>query len=108
MVSVSLRYVCWFDFLKPSIVTRASVSIGDWYPERNIFQILIALTSGGFKYLHLFGVFMMVTSRPTLHPCIFTVFSHTVSKYQLARILICCRHYSDVVMRGLGVHHVQR
>lgn len=21
-------------------------SIGDWYPERNIFQILIALTSG--------------------------------------------------------------
>lgn len=26
------------------------IRIGDWYPERNIFQILIAITSGG---LHL-------------------------------------------------------
>jgi hypothetical protein len=28
----------WF----PSV----SATIGDWYPERNIFQILITLTSG--------------------------------------------------------------
>jgi len=33
-------------FLCKLIPYMVAVSIGDWFPERNIFQILIALTSG--------------------------------------------------------------
>lgn len=45
MVSLSVRNVWLSLFACYQTVHRLS-SIGDWYPERNIFQILIALTSG--------------------------------------------------------------
>jgi hypothetical protein len=32
----------------PGRAKTSCYSIGDWYPERSIFQILIALTSGEF------------------------------------------------------------
>ena len=41
-------------------------SIGDWYPERNIFQILIALTSGPRFALVFLQYFIARTSRSTL------------------------------------------
>jgi len=45
MVSLSVRNVRSLQLAYHQSVHRLS-SIGDWYPERNIFQILIALTSG--------------------------------------------------------------
>jgi hypothetical protein len=104
--SVSATYVI-SDFLSRTL-TRACHSIGDWYPERNVFQILIALTSGQLDTSTGVAIFMMVISRSTLHPCIFAVFPRTIPKHQLARFLVCCGHYSHTHMRGLGVHHVQR
>lgn len=41
-------------------------SIGDWYPERNVFQILIAITSGPRFALVFLQYFITRTSRSTL------------------------------------------
>lgn len=44
----------------------SACSIGDWYPERNVFQILIAITSGPRFALVFLQYFMTCTSRSTL------------------------------------------
>lgn len=36
----------WISPSSPPIVIHPSFSIGDWYPERSVFQLLIAITSG--------------------------------------------------------------
>lgn len=44
--SVSATWAWLFD-LRPGSAGLTNIDrVGDWYPERNIFQILIALTSG--------------------------------------------------------------
>lgn len=53
-----------------SHVPRLS-SIGDWYPERNVFQILIAVTSG-FRFALVFlQYFITRTSHSTLSRWVF-------------------------------------
>ncbi len=44
MVPFCVSYVCEAGRISP--LSDFFRSIGDWYPERNIFQILIALTAG--------------------------------------------------------------
>ncbi|KAF8556174.1 hypothetical protein OG21DRAFT_1409449 [Imleria badia] len=53
----------WF----PSV----SATIGDWYPERNVFQILIAITSGPRFALVFLQYFITRTSRSTFPRWIF-------------------------------------
>ncbi|KAI9567300.1 Frag1/DRAM/Sfk1 family-domain-containing protein [Boletus coccyginus] len=53
----------WF----PSV----SATIGDWYPERNVFQILIAITSGPRFALVFLQYLMTRTSRSTLPRWVF-------------------------------------
>ncbi|KAF8440284.1 Frag1/DRAM/Sfk1 family-domain-containing protein [Boletus edulis BED1] len=55
----------WF----PSV----SATIGDWYPERNVFQILIAITSGPRFALIFLQYFISRTSRSALPLWIFFV-----------------------------------
>lgn len=63
----------WFPSVSATSVSSHSTgfalahkysSIGDWYPERNIFQILIALTSG-FPFCR---AFILTCSHYTLGP----------------------------------------
>lgn len=61
----------WF----PSV----SATIGDWYPERNIFQILIALTAG--PRLALVGLQYFLHRESTLSTFVFVV--------GLLRTLLC-------------------
>ncbi|KAF8905015.1 Frag1/DRAM/Sfk1 family-domain-containing protein [Gymnopilus junonius] len=53
----------WF----PSV----SATIGDWYPERNLFQILIALTSGPRFALVVFQYYMHHSSASSLPTLVF-------------------------------------
>ncbi|KAF5382105.1 hypothetical protein D9615_004235 [Tricholomella constricta] len=53
----------WF----PSV----SATIGDWYPERNLFQILIALTAGPRIALVLFQYYLHYPRRQTLATFVF-------------------------------------
>ncbi|KAG5716861.1 Protein cwh43 [Termitomyces sp. T112] len=53
----------WF----PSV----SATIGDWYPERNIFQILIALTAGPRFGLVLFQYYLHYPRRPAVSTTVF-------------------------------------
>ncbi|GLB40582.1 putative frag1/DRAM/Sfk1 family protein [Lyophyllum shimeji] len=53
----------WF----PSV----SATIGDWYPERNIFQVLIALTAGPRLALVLFQYYLHYPRRPLLSMLVF-------------------------------------
>jgi len=48
MVSLCICNVCDLGSVRSeqAIEVLFMFSIGDWYPERNLFQILIALTSG--------------------------------------------------------------
>ena len=46
-------------------------SIGDWYPERNVFQILIAITSGPRFALVFLQYFITRTSHSTLPRWVF-------------------------------------
>ncbi|KAG6839895.1 hypothetical protein C0991_010677 [Blastosporella zonata] len=53
----------WF----PSV----SATIGDWYPERNLFQILIALTAGPRFALVCFQYYLHYTRRPAISTLVF-------------------------------------
>ena len=46
VVSVRVRDVRLIRVLSNRVADPRLTSIGDWYPERNIFQILIAINSG--------------------------------------------------------------
>lgn len=47
MVSLRLRNVGHTQrILSVVLISLSFYRIGDWYPERNLFQILIAITSG--------------------------------------------------------------
>lgn len=48
MVSLCICYVSDTAGREQGSLNWDAVSIGDWYPERSIFQILIALNSGEF------------------------------------------------------------
>ncbi|KAI0259848.1 Frag1/DRAM/Sfk1 family-domain-containing protein [Gloeopeniophorella convolvens] len=51
----------WPDEWFPSV----SATIGDWYPERNIFQLLIAITSGPRFALIAFGYLLNSRASPS-------------------------------------------
>ena len=53
------------------ILSCRSCSIGDWYPERNIFQVLIAITSGPRFALVFLQYFITRTSHSTLPNWVF-------------------------------------
>lgn len=59
--SVSATYAVLF--IKSAFSDLLLVRIGDWYPERNIFQILIALTSGAPCFFFLFNCHVDLVSR---------------------------------------------
>jgi len=104
MVPLSVRNVRSLQLAYHQSVYRLS-SIGDWYPERNIFQILIALTSGKCSdlcdvrptHIHL---------RSPLRTCISAVLPPPLCRFLLSNCCISIRHYTHVVLRRLGLHHV--
>jgi hypothetical protein len=53
--------------------------IGDWYPERNIFQILIAVNSGQYITLECPTTDSDLSPRSPLHPCYVAVLPHPVA-----------------------------
>jgi hypothetical protein len=53
------------------VLLMCASSIGDWYPERNVFQILIAITSGPRFALVFLQYFITRTSRSTLPRWVF-------------------------------------
>ncbi|GAA5853850.1 hypothetical protein JCM8547_007472 [Rhodosporidiobolus lusitaniae] len=58
---VKNQYYRWPDEWFPSV----SATIGDWFPERNLFQLLIALTSGPRFLLVLFAYLAHRSSLPS-------------------------------------------
>ncbi|GAA6038296.1 hypothetical protein JCM8097_003930 [Rhodosporidiobolus ruineniae] len=58
---VKNQYYAWPDEWFPSV----SATIGDWFPERNLFQLLIALTSGPRFLLILVSYLAHRSARPT-------------------------------------------
>lgn len=62
-------------------LTRGSYrTIGDWYPERQIFQILVAITSGP-RFAVVLGLYLLTrsatSSLPTFVAC--TGFARTIA-----------------------------
>lgn len=84
-----------------------ATSIGDWYPERNLFQILIALTSGTPRTITRLPFYPYGASRAS-----FWTRSRPVSVAPIISVDTTSSRVhlwlgSDVVVWGMGVYHIQ-
>jgi hypothetical protein len=83
--------------------------IGDWYPERNIFQILIALTSGKHDPEALYHVMESVNPAHYMPPnCIGSL---AILPYPIADLIAaypCFRFWdgANSGLRRLGIYHI--
>lgn len=82
--------------------------VGDWYPERNIFQLLIAITSGGAFALFLRVTYLMVESRSSFLACTVSILSSPVSFFCTPDRRPLFRHSKSSFMRRLGLRHFHR
>ena len=109
ILNVSGR-VHYFGGLNVHVVGHG-VRIGDWYPERNIFQILIAITAGEHTSSP-HCAFSRLTGDRIYRPSLRAGFT-SVSPHAYPNVIAsahCIHNWTctDTLMRRLGVYHIKR
>jgi len=99
--SVSATYVF------PMVMYNPALTL-DWYPERNIFQILIALASGAFISLHLPVFPTELFQRPAIRAGLLAILYNPLKDFNSTDYHLHIWPFENAIVWRLGVHHFKR
>src|SRR5258707_15880283 len=91
----------------PHNISPPTRSDGDWFPERNLFQFFIAITSGTCSKRSTILV-LISSTRTTLFACFLTILPPSLCYLISSNDCFLLWHCTNTFMRRLVLRHVHR